>query len=153
MENLHTRTHACAFANRIWTPRFWTSAGSVSFNFTGFMDYQSGVARYAWGLGSAPFAADVVPLGELRELRVLKDIKYSGGTKKMFVTVVVSCRAGRGLRRDWTAVQLLARVTAAAGAQDTGNHVPHWRRCGDVTHAGMRGSCTSRACAACHAPS
>jgi hypothetical protein len=53
------------------------------------MDYESGISRYQWGIGSSQFAADVVPLTNVTGERVLKDIKYSGGTKKMFVTPVV----------------------------------------------------------------
>lgn len=73
----------------IWTPRFWSGRGVVTFNFTGFMDYQSGVARYEWGIGSRPYAADVLPLAPLDAPRVLKDIRFAGGTQKMFVTPVV----------------------------------------------------------------
>eukprot|EP00882_Tetradesmus_deserticola_P025048 GHRQ01027465.1.p2 GENE.GHRQ01027465.1~~GHRQ01027465.1.p2 ORF type:complete len:118 (+),score=28.07 GHRQ01027465.1:34-354(+) len=62
----------------------------VAFNFTGFMDYESGISRYQWGIGSSQFAADVVPLTNVIGERLLKDIRYSGGTKKMFVTPVVS---------------------------------------------------------------
>jgi hypothetical protein len=54
------------------------------------MDYESGVRRYEWGIGSAPHAADVVPLAPVTAGRVLKDIRFSGGTQKMFVTPVVS---------------------------------------------------------------
>lgn len=61
----------------------------VAFNFTGFMDYESSIQRYAWGIGTLPFTADVVPLMNATGNKVLKDIKYSGGTKKMFVTPVV----------------------------------------------------------------
>jgi hypothetical protein len=53
------------------------------------MDYESGISRYQWGIGSSQFAADVVPLTNVTGERVLKDVKYSGGTKKMFVTPVV----------------------------------------------------------------
>jgi hypothetical protein len=93
----------CFFACRIWTPKYWTSQSVVAFNFTGFMDYESGISRYQWGIGSSQFAADVVPLTNVTGERVLKDIKYSGGTKKMFVTPVVRqlLMHGPGFYRHW----------------------------------------------------
>lgn len=68
---------------------YWTARGIVNFNFTGFYDYESGIDRYQWGIGSKPSMADVLPLTPLTAGRVLKDIKYAGGTQKMFVTPVV----------------------------------------------------------------
>ncbi|KAF6259953.1 hypothetical protein COO60DRAFT_1700595 [Scenedesmus sp. NREL 46B-D3] len=68
----------------IWTPKYWTSQSIVAFNFTGFMDYESGISRYQWGIGSSQFAANVVPLSSVTGERLLKDIRYSGGTKKMY---------------------------------------------------------------------
>eukprot|EP00879_Flechtneria_rotunda_P023949 GHRR01025369.1.p1 GENE.GHRR01025369.1~~GHRR01025369.1.p1 ORF type:complete len:969 (+),score=296.48 GHRR01025369.1:353-3259(+) len=74
----------------IWTPKYWTSQSIVTFNFTGFMDYESGISHYDWGIGSTPSAVDVFPLTRVTADRVLKDIKYpSGGIKKMLVTPVV----------------------------------------------------------------
>lgn len=76
---------------RVWTPKYWTSESIVAFNFTGFMDYQSGISHTQWGVGSKPFAADVVALQDVAVSRVLKDVKYSGGTKKkMWVVPMVS---------------------------------------------------------------
>jgi len=84
---------------RVWTPKYWTSESIVAFNFTGFMDYQSGISHTQWGVGSKPFAADVVALQDVAVPRVLKDVKYSGGTKKkMWVVPMVSgmaCDQGR----------------------------------------------------------
>lgn len=74
----------------------------VAFNFTGFMDYESGISRYQWGIGRSQFAADVVPLTNVTGERVLKDIKYSGGTKKMFVTPVVRQLPGMSRLRQHT---------------------------------------------------
>lgn len=68
---------------------FWTSRSMVSFNFTGFVDYETNIARTQWGIGSKPFVVDVVPLVDVTAAKVLKDIKYAGGTQKMFVTPVV----------------------------------------------------------------
>lgn len=81
---------------RIWTPKFWTSRSLVNFNFTGFLDYESGIQRYQWGIGSKPNTADVVPLINVTSGRVLKDIRYTGGTQKMFVTPVVSLHMKHG---------------------------------------------------------
>lgn len=69
---------------------YWTSRSTVAFNFTGFLDYETRVQRYQWGIGSKPYSADAVPLTDVTASRVLKDIKYAGGTQKMFVTPVVS---------------------------------------------------------------
>lgn len=77
-------------ACRIWTPEFWTSRSTVIFNFTGFLDYDSGIPRYEWGLGSQQGRVDVVPWMEMTANRVLKDVRYNGGTQKMMVTYVVS---------------------------------------------------------------
>jgi hypothetical protein len=61
----------------------------VSFNFTGFLDYDSTVVRYQWGIGSKPYQADVVPVMDLKENKALKDIRYVGGTQKMMVYLTV----------------------------------------------------------------
>lgn len=61
----------------------------MQFNFTGFVDYESSVVKYAWGLGTAPYANDVVPLTQVIGSKLLKDIRFSGSSKQMFVTVVV----------------------------------------------------------------
>jgi hypothetical protein len=74
---------------RIWTPMYWTSRSMVSFNFTGFLDYDSTVVRYQWGIGSKPYQADVVPVMDLKENKALKDIRYVGGTQKMMVYLAV----------------------------------------------------------------
>jgi hypothetical protein len=55
------------------------------------MDYESGITGYYWALGTSPFTAGVVPLTPLSTARVLKDIRFSGGTKRMFVVPVVRC--------------------------------------------------------------
>lgn len=80
---------------------YWTSRSMVAFNYTGFIDYETSIVRYQWGIGSKANAVDVVPLVNVTASRVLKDIKYAGGTQKMFVTPVVSM------------TQLLAGRTAA----------------------------------------
>jgi hypothetical protein len=77
-------------ACRIWTPEFWTSRSTVIFNFTGFLDYDSGIPRYEWGLGSQQGKVDVVPWMGMTANRVLKDVRFNGGTQKMMVTYVVS---------------------------------------------------------------
>jgi hypothetical protein len=69
---------------------YWTSRSMVSFNFTGFLDYDSTVVRYQWGIGSKPYQADVVPVMDLKENKALKDIRYVGGTQKMMVYLAVS---------------------------------------------------------------
>lgn len=78
---------------RIWTPKYWTNISFVQFNFTGFVDYESSIMRYQWGLGTAPFANDVMPLTQVTGNKFVKDIRFSGSSKHMFVTVVVSCSA------------------------------------------------------------
>lgn len=112
----------------------------VNFNFTGFMDYESGITRYEWGIGSKSGQADVVPLMPVTAARVLKDIKFSGGTQKMFVTPVVSsaeeasmfvetalCAAAgrRGCHQAWLCIQ-----RAAVNVM-----TPHTRTCLQLSEA------------------
>lgn len=75
---------------RIWTPFYWTDISSVQFNFTGFVDYESGIAKYQWGLGTTPYVNDVVPLTQVTGSKHVKDIRFSGSSQQMLVTVVVS---------------------------------------------------------------
>lgn len=75
---------------RIWSPKYWTSRSIASFNFTGFLDYESGPPYYQWGIGTREGLVDVVPLINVTATRVLKDVRYEGGVQKMMVTPVVS---------------------------------------------------------------
>ncbi len=45
----------------MFAPTFFTSRGVVAFNFTGFVDPNSGPLSYTWGVGSAPGLVDVLP--------------------------------------------------------------------------------------------
>jgi hypothetical protein len=45
---------------RVLTPAFFTAPGVIWFNFTGFVDADSGPLSYHWGVGSAPGLTDVL---------------------------------------------------------------------------------------------
>jgi hypothetical protein len=47
---------------RIDTPQFWSNTSRVEFNFTPFVDFQSGIRTYSWGVGTKPGVADVIPM-------------------------------------------------------------------------------------------
>lgn len=101
-----------ASSRRVWTPKYWTSRSVLTFNFTGFLDYESGITHYQWGIGTRKQSADVVPLTDTTTTRVLKDIRDAvGNTQRMYVTPVVSvlpvscCRRAAGLALRQPAAQ------------------------------------------------
>lgn len=49
----------------VQVPRYWTSPTSLAFNFTsGFKDFEAGILKLQWGLGTAPGSTDVLPLSD-----------------------------------------------------------------------------------------